>query len=73
MTRRLKLSLTAAALIGGLAATPALAGGNESQQKSDESSPYIVGAWKFSTDATGSPKVDTEARFINPTKLQLIL
>lgn len=73
MTRRVKLSLTAAALIGGLAATPAVAGGNDSRPKGDESSPYIVGAWKFSTDNSGSPKVDTEARFINPTKLQLTL
>ena len=73
MTRRMKLTLTAAALIGGLAATPAMAGGNDSKQKGDESSPYIVGAWKFSTDNSGSPKVDTEARFINPTKLQLTL
>jgi hypothetical protein len=73
MTRRAKLILTAGALIGGLAATPARAGGNDSKQHSDESSPYIVGAWKFSTDESGAPAVDTEARFINPTKLQLTL
>ena len=67
MTRPAKLILTAAALIGGLAATPAMADGN------DVSSPYIVGAWKFETDSSGAPKVDTEFRFINPTSLHLIL
>jgi hypothetical protein len=70
MSRRAKLILAAAALAGGLAATPATAGGS---RRSDESSPYIVGAWKFSTDASGSPTVDTEFRFINPTKLSVTL
>jgi hypothetical protein len=73
MTRRARLILFAAALSGGLAATPATAGGNESKQGKGESSPYIVGAWKFEMDKSGAPTVDTEFRFINPTKLSLTL
>jgi hypothetical protein len=75
MTRRAKLILTAVALVGGLAASAAMAGGNgnDSGRVIDVSSPYIVGAWKFSTDSSGSPTVDTEFKFINPTKLQLTL
>jgi hypothetical protein len=74
MTRRARLFLTAAALIGGLAATPALAWGvRDSKQRTDESSPYIVGAWKLETDKSGTPTVDSEIRFINPTPLTLIL
>jgi hypothetical protein len=71
MTRRAKLILTAAALIGGLTATPALAGGGDSGRRTDESSPYIVGAWKF--DPNGTSTVDSEFRFINPTSLGLTL
>jgi hypothetical protein len=74
MSRRAKLILTAAALICGLAATPAMAGGvRDSKQRTDESSPYIVGAWKLETDKSGAPVVDSEIRFINPTPLTLIL
>ena len=73
MSTRARLILTAAALIGGLAATPALAGVRDSKQRGDESSPYIVGAWKLETDASGSPIVDSEIRFINPTPLTLVL
>ena len=72
MTRRAKLFLTASALIGGLAATPARAGGHEGKRGGDESSPYVVGAWKFEMKGV-TPTVDTEFRFINPTPQQLIL
>jgi hypothetical protein len=67
--------LIAAALAFGLAATPAMAGGDDSKNKKeiDLSSPYIVGAWKFQTNQSGSPTVDSEFRFINPTKLSLTL
>ena len=73
MTRRAKLILTASALIGGLAAAPARAGGHESRHRGDESSPYVVGEWKFALNGSGAPTVDTEFRFINPTQQQLTL
>jgi hypothetical protein len=43
-----------------------------------EDSPFIVGVWKFVPVTTvkkaqGTPQVDTEFRFINPTKLTLYL
>jgi hypothetical protein len=75
MTRREKLALAAAALIGGLAATSALAGGRDQDEKDGRKAPptpYIVGQWKF-TSTDNTPKVDTEFRFVNPTKLTLVL
>jgi hypothetical protein len=36
-----------------------------------DSSPYIVGVWKFSNNQ--NPTIDTEFRFINPTHSQLTL
>jgi hypothetical protein len=36
-----------------------------------ESSPFIVGVWKFVPTGNESPSVDTEFRFINPTDLTL--
>jgi hypothetical protein len=41
---------------------------------SADSSPYVVGAWKFSLpDKTKPPTIDTEFRFINPTREMLTL
>jgi hypothetical protein len=75
-----KLALAAAALIGGLAATPAVAGdrGDKDDKEGRKSppTPYVVGTWKFtttSTDGTLKPVTDTEFRFINPTSKALIL
>jgi hypothetical protein len=39
--------------------------------QSADSSPFVVGVWKFIPgDHGGTPKVDTEFRFVNPTGLQ---
>lgn len=38
-----------------------------------ESSPFIVGAWKFAQQADGTITADTEFRFINPTDVTLNL
>jgi hypothetical protein len=76
MTRRAKLSLAAAALIGGLVATPAVAGDrgdrDEKGGRKAPPTPYIVGQWKF-TSTDNTPKVDTEFRFVNPTKQTFVL
>jgi hypothetical protein len=42
------------------------------EDKSADSSPYVVGAWKFVNSKYG-PTVDTEFRFINPTTETLTL
>ncbi len=61
------------AIVGGFVATPALAGEEANgKEHGRASSPYIVGVWKFIPNS-GSPSVDTEFRFINPTKLTVTL
>ncbi|BDG01153.1 hypothetical protein AMOR_01490 [Anaeromyxobacter oryzae] len=70
MTRGARFVLAVAALMGGLGATPARAGDHDHD---GASSPYIVGTWKFAPNPTQSPSVDTEFRFINPTKLNVTL
>ncbi len=39
----------------------------------EKASPFIVGSWKFVPNGTGTPNVDTEFRFINPTPLTATL
>jgi hypothetical protein len=69
-----RVALAMAALVGGLAATPAMAGEHE-HEKEGNATPFVVGVWKFvpGKDVTAPPTVDTEFRFINPTKLTVIL
>jgi hypothetical protein len=67
MIKRAGFALAVAGLMGGFAATPAVAG---------EPSPYIVGVWKFIQKEKGKGRpveVDTEVRFINPTPETVIL
>ena len=67
MIKRAGFALAVAGLLGGFAATPAVA---------SDSSPYIVGVWKFiqKEKGKGHPvEVDTEVRFINPTDLTVTL
>ncbi len=79
MIKRAGFGLALAALIGVFAATPAVAGDNEKEQGHEKhgrnSSPFVVGVWKFipNQDPTQPPSVDTEVRFINPTKLTVTL
>lgn len=71
MRERAGFALAMAACMGGIAATPALAVGDQGGQ----GSPYVVGVWKFvaNQDPTKAPSVDTEVRFINPTNLTVTL
>ncbi len=57
-----------AAVVGGLAAAPA----RGDQAGDGPSSPYIVGTWRFDPGG-GTPTVDTEFRFVNPTPLAVTL
>jgi hypothetical protein len=41
--------------------------------RSADSSPFVVGVWKFINTPDGHPTVDTEFRFINPTSETLTL
>lgn len=72
MARRAGAGLVVFALMGVLAATPALADGSSGGK---EASPYVVGAWKFvpPTSTGQAPAADTEFRFINPTNLTATL
>jgi hypothetical protein len=55
-------------------ASAAERGDDKGSNKSADSSPFIVGAWKFINGADGgAPSVDTEFRFINPTSEDLTL
>ncbi len=66
----------AALLASALVAGPALAGENEHErdhERGQAATPFIVGVWKFVPNGTGTPSVDTEFRFINPTKLTVTL
>jgi hypothetical protein len=67
-----RIAVAIAALAGVLVATPAVAGEHEHE---GQSTPFIVGTWKFvpSPNQGGTPSVDTEFRFINPTKLTVTL
>lgn len=40
---------------------------------SADSSPFVVGVWKFVPGAGGTPTIDTEFRFINPTTVTATL
>ena len=79
MIKSAGFALSVAALMGGFAATPALAWDDEKEHGREEngrkSSPYVVGVWKFipNQDQTKPPNVDTEVRFINPTNLTVTL
>lgn len=44
-----------------------------SRKAGSESSPFIVGEWKFIGSDGGTPSVDTEFRFANPTNLTVNL
>jgi len=44
-----------------------------SKKTSADSSPFITGVWKFVRSDAGTPSVDTEFRFINPTDLTVTL
>lgn len=50
-------------------------GERDRERRSADSSPFIVGVWKFVPGATADalPQVDSEFRFINPTRLLLKL
>jgi hypothetical protein len=79
MLKRSRFALALSALIAAFAAMPAAAGDNDNGQGHEKehgrnSSPFVVGVWKFipSQDPT-KPNVDTEVRFINPTKLTVTL
>ncbi|HVI76135.1 MAG TPA: hypothetical protein VM683_14215 [Anaeromyxobacteraceae bacterium] len=74
MIRRAGFALAVAGLMGGFAATSAVAGDNEKEQGRN-SSPYVVGVWKLILDKNPKkpPRVDTEVRFINPTQLTVTL
>jgi hypothetical protein len=64
------------ALLALCATTLVSADEHEGERKTKgggESTPYVVGTWKFVPNGTNSPDVDTEFRFINPTKLHLTL
>ena len=86
MTRNQGSGLAVVALAGALAAAPvvARAGDHEKDHEGREhekqvSTPFIVGVWKFipppnvQPPTTLPPSVDSEIRFINPTKLMLTL
>jgi hypothetical protein len=67
MIKRAGFALAVAGLMGGFAATPAVAG---------EPTPFVVGVWKLiqKEKGKGHPvEVDTEVRFINPTQLTVTL
>jgi hypothetical protein len=67
MIKRAGFALAVAGLMGGFAATPAVAG---------EPSPFVVGVWKLIQKEKGKGRpveVDTEVRFINPTQLTVTL
>lgn len=72
MTRKAAVGLAVAGLVGAFAAGPAVAGEDE-HHEARTSSPFIVGTWKFVPNGTNSPSVDTEFRFINPTRLTVTL
>jgi hypothetical protein len=46
---------------------------NSRKTTSADSSPFITGVWKFIRSDAGTPSVDTEFRFINPTSLTVTL
>ncbi len=80
MTMKARLGTVLAAVVMSVFATPALADGGQGEQGQDKgherdraSTPFIVGTWKFVPNGSGTPSVDTEFRFINPTRLTTTL